>query len=68
MSSLRLILAELVGLFIDDSGLALAAALLIAVVAGLAWLNVLPSQLAGLVLALGSAAILLESVFRSARR
>ena len=68
MSALRPILAELVGLFVDDGSLALAAILLVAVTAALSALALLPPVLIGALLAIGCVAILIESVFRAARR
>ncbi|MDQ0392211.1 hypothetical protein [Labrys monachus] len=68
MLGIRTILAELIGLFVDDGSLALAAAILIGIVALLARLALLPPVFIGAMLAAGCVAILLESVFRAARR
>ncbi len=68
MSHFKMILAEITGLFVDDGRFALA----IVVWVGLAWL-VLPRLPAldpwtGVLLFLGLAGVLVESVLRRARR
>jgi hypothetical protein len=68
MPRLHPVLAELLGLFVDDGSLALAALLLVAVVAVLAKLAMAPPILIGALLAIGCLAILIESVLRAARR
>jgi hypothetical protein len=67
MSALKTILYEILGLFVDDGAFALAILLWLALV----WLLIRPLQLpipAGIVLFLGLAAILVESVTRFARK
>ncbi|MGL4967381.1 MAG: hypothetical protein ACRC67_39540 [Inquilinus sp.] len=66
MSALRTALAELLGLFIDDGALALAAiALIAAVTAAVRWAGLPPLDGALLVLA-GCLLILAESLYRAA--
>jgi hypothetical protein len=67
MNALQTILHEILGLFVDDGSFALAILLWLAVV----WLLIRPLQLpipAGILLFLGLAAILVESVTRFARK
>jgi hypothetical protein len=68
MTAVRAALAELVGLFIDDGTLALRIVALIVVVTlavKIAWIGALSG---GLLLLAGSIALLVESVYRDARR
>jgi hypothetical protein len=68
MNVIRTALAELVGMFIDDGQLALTLIVLISVVTlavKSAWIGPLA---AGIALLAGCIALLLESVFRHARR
>jgi hypothetical protein len=67
MNALKTILHEILGLFVDDGSFALAILLWLALV----WFLVRPLQLpaaGGIVLFLGLAAILVESVTRFARK
>jgi hypothetical protein len=67
MNALQTILHEILGLFVDDGAFAFAILLWLAVV----WLLIRPLQLpipAGILLFLGLAAILVESVTRFARK
>jgi hypothetical protein len=67
MNALQTILHEILGLFVDDGSFALAILVWLAVV----WLLIRPLQLpipAGILLFLGLAAILVESVTRFARK
>lgn len=67
MTAVRAVLAELLGLFIDDGALALAAiALIAAVTAAVRWAGLPPLDGALLVLA-GCLLILAESLIRAAR-
>jgi uncharacterized membrane protein YgdD (TMEM256/DUF423 family) len=61
---LSLILRELVGLFLDDEFLAVAALAVVAVAAAAAWLAA-PSLLVGSVLLIGSLFVLTVSVLRA---
>ncbi|MBN8998748.1 MAG: hypothetical protein J0H54_04955 [Rhizobiales bacterium] len=67
MNVLRAILAELVGMFIDDENLAIYAIGLIAAVAAAVKLAGLPPLGGALVLLVGCIAILLDSIRRGAR-
>lgn len=67
MNALRTVLREIVGLFVDDGSFALAILLWLALV----WFLIRPLQLpwaGGIILFLGLAAILVESVARFARK
>jgi hypothetical protein len=67
MKILKLIWAELIGLFVDDGRFALAILIWLAV-AGLVLPRLpLPSPVAPIILALGLIAILIESALRAAR-
>ena len=68
MNTVRLIIKELVGLFIDDGSLALFALVLIFAVAAAVKLVGLPPLAGGILLLMGCLAILTESVHRAARR
>jgi hypothetical protein len=66
MNWLRAVVREILGLFVDDGSFAIA----ILAWLGLCWLALprLPSAVGGLLLFLGLALILLESVLRRARK
>lgn len=67
MSAIKAVLAELLGLFIDDGALALAAiALIAAVAASVRWAG-LPGLGGGLLILAGCLLILAESLVRAAR-
>jgi hypothetical protein len=68
MTALRRAIAELIGLFIDDTRLALFEVALIAGVALAVKLGTIPPLSGGGLLLFGCLAILAESVFRTARR
>lgn len=68
MNTVRLIVKELLGLFVDDGSLALAILALIAILAGLFLAGLMSPFLGGVLLALGCAAILVENVLRAAGR
>ncbi|MBA1143553.1 hypothetical protein [Mesorhizobium neociceri] len=68
MTIVRLILKELVGMFIDDGSLATLALLLIVAITAAVKLLALPPLAGGVLLLLGCLAILLYSVRRAARR
>ena len=68
MSTLKAILSELVGLFVDDGALALLAALLIAIVAAAVKLLALPALGGAILLLVGCIAILADSVRRAAAK
>ena len=68
MNILRLILKELVGMFIDDGSLATLALLLIVAITAAVKLLALPPLAGGILLLAGCLAILLYSVRRAARR
>jgi hypothetical protein len=68
MNLLKLISAEVLGLFIDDGNLAVLSLLLVAVVTGLVKLIGLPPLWGGLLLLVGCLAILAESARRGSRR
>jgi ABC-type multidrug transport system permease subunit len=68
MNLLKLISAEILGLFIDDGNLAVLSLLLVAVVTGLVKLIGLPPLWGGLLLLVGCLAILAESARRGSRR
>jgi hypothetical protein len=67
MTVIRLVLKELIGMFIDDGNLALLALILIVAVTVAVKLLALPPLLGGVVLLAGCLAILLLSVRRAAR-
>ena len=67
MNIIRLILNELVGMFVDDGNLALLALLMIAAITAAVKLLALPPLLGGALLLIGCLAILLQSVRRAAR-
>jgi hypothetical protein len=66
MNVVRIVLKELVGMFIDDGSLALLALLLIAAVTAAVKLLALPPLLGGIALLFGCLAILVRSVRRAA--
>jgi hypothetical protein len=67
MTAIKAVLAELLGLFIDDGALALAAiALIAAVAAAVRWAG-LPGLEGGLLILFGCLLILAESLARAAR-
>jgi hypothetical protein len=68
MNTLRLILKEFIGMFIDDGSLALLMLVLIALVAAAVEFFALPPLLGGVVLLIGCIAILADSVWRAAGR
>ena len=68
MTVIRLILKELVGMFVDDGNLALLALLMIAAITAAVKLLALPPLAGGILLLVGCLAILLHSVHRAARR
>ena len=68
MKVLRLILRELVGMFIDDGSLATLALVLIVAITAAVTLLALPPLAGGILLLAGCLAILLYSVRRAARR
>lgn len=68
MNLIKLISAEILGLFIDDGNLAVLSLLLVAVVTGLVKLVGLPPLWGGVLLLVGCLAILAESARRGSRR
>ena len=62
------IIAQLLGLFVDDGFLAVGILVAVAVIASLISLGALPSWLAGLLLTLSMPTVLAASVARSARQ
>ncbi|SON55712.1 hypothetical protein HDIA_2171 [Hartmannibacter diazotrophicus] len=68
MTALRLAIAELIGMFVDDGMLAVFTVLLIGIVTALVEIAKLPGLLGGAILFAGSIAILAESVVRAARK
>jgi len=67
MKIVRLVLQELVGMFVDDGSLALLAVILIALIAGAVKLLALSPLVGGGLLLAGCVAILAQSVRRAAR-
>ena len=67
MNIVRLVLKEIVGMFVDDGSLALLALILIAAVTAAVKLLSLPPLIGGILLLAGCLAILLHSVRRAAR-
>ncbi|RAZ90018.1 hypothetical protein DPM33_14320 [Mesorhizobium hawassense] len=67
MTVIRLVLKELVGMFVDDGSLALLALGLIALITAAVKLIALPPLIGGLLLLVGCLAILLDSARRAAR-
>jgi hypothetical protein len=68
MNVVRIVLKELVDMFIDDGSLALLALILIAGVTAAVKLLALPPLLGGIALLIGCLAILVQSVRRAASR
>ena len=68
MTALRAALAELIGMFIDDGRLALTLVALIAIVTLLVKLAGIGGLAGGLLLLAGAIGLLVESVYRDARR
>ena len=68
MTVIRAALAELIGVFIDDGQLALMLVALIAVVTALVKLAGIGGLAGGLLLLAGAIGLLVESVYRDARR
>ena len=68
MTALRAALAELVGMFIDDGQLALTLVALIAIVTLLVKIAGIGGLAGGLLLLAGAIGLLVESVYRDARR
>lgn len=68
MTVIRIAIAELIGMFVDDGMLAFFTVLLIGVVTGLVEIAGLSGLVGGGLLFLGSLAILAESVARAARK
>jgi len=64
---LRAVLGEILGLFVDDSGLASFIVVLIVIIAGAIKILDLPPLWGGLALVVGLVAILLESLLRATR-
>jgi len=64
---IRLVLKELVGMFVDDGSLALLALILIALITAAVKFLGLPPLMGGFLLLAGCPAILLESTRRAAR-
>ena len=68
MTALRAAIAELVGMFIDDGQLALTLVALIAIVTLLVKIAGIGGLAGGLLLLAGAIGLLVESVYRNARR
>jgi hypothetical protein len=68
MTALRAALAELIGMFIDDGQLALTLVALIAIVTLLVKIAGIGGLAGGLLLLAGAIGLLVESVYRDARR
>ncbi len=68
MTWLRTLWAEVVGLFVDDLGLAIGIVAWLGLTAGLARFAVLPPPWRGPLLFLGLAILLVESTLRRARK
>ena len=68
MSLIKIVVNELFGLFVDDGSLAVAILALVAALAALARFGLVSPLLGGGLLALGLAGLLLENLFRSARK
>jgi len=68
MTALRAAIAELVGMFIDDGQLALTLVALIAIVTLLVKIAGIGGLAGGLLLLAGAIGLLIESVYRDARR
>ena len=68
MTIVRLVLKELVGMFVDDGNLALLALILVALVTAAVKLLGLPPLAGGCLLLVGCLAILWQSVRRAARQ
>jgi hypothetical protein len=68
MTTLSLLLRELVGMFIDDGFLALAILAVVAVAAGLAVLAAVPQIVVGAVLLCGCVGVLVASCLRASRK
>ena len=67
MSAIRAAVKEIVGLFVDDSGLALIAILAIAIMTALTKLDLVPPLWGALGIVLGCAAALAASLLRAGR-
>ena len=67
MKTIRLVVKEIVGMFVDDGNLALLALVLIALVTAAVKLLTLPPLVGGCLLLVGCLAILIESARRAAR-
>lgn len=67
MNVIRLVVKELVGMFVDDGNLALLAVVLIALITAAVKLLALPPLAGGCLLLVGCLAILVESARRAAR-
>jgi ethanolamine utilization microcompartment shell protein EutS len=68
MTAIRGVIAGLIGLFIDDGSLALAILGLIAIATAAVKIGWLPPLAGALLLLAGCIALILESVYRAARR
>lgn len=68
MTLIRTILAELIGLFVDDGNLAILCVALIAIATALAKLAAGSGAAAGIVLIVGCPALLCFSVYRGTRK
>lgn len=67
MNIVRLVVKELVGMFIDDGNLALLALILVAALTASVKFLAMPPLLGGILLLVGCLAILIHSVRRAAR-
>jgi hypothetical protein len=68
MNALRAAIAQIIGLFVDDAGLALLAILAIAIVTALVKGGVVPPLAGAVGLAFGCGLALAASLFRGSRR
>jgi hypothetical protein len=68
MSVIRIAIAELIGMFVDDGSLAALAVILIVAVTAAVKLVALPPLVGGVLLLLGCLAILVYSVQRAVKR
>ncbi|WFU07911.1 hypothetical protein QA646_11335 [Rhizobium sp. CB3090] len=68
MNVIRILISELIGMFIDDGSLAAFSLILVIAVAGAVKLLALPPLIGGLLLLLGCLAILVHSVRRAVKR
>ena len=68
MNLIRIILKDLFGLFVDDGSLAIAVLVCVALIAALLKSGVVSPVLCGLLFFAGLAALLIENVWRTARK